>query len=455
MDSTCKDTYPDIPCSFPNPNICPTTKHLGPTPWVLGSGKKQLDLHMTVAIPCDPLFPLKMLVDSGFSGSLIDKHLVDKLGIQKIKLACPRLLLNTDHLKNEQITHVVCLDIRIGSIQDSVIFTIVNLSKAGIFLDFDWLEHLNPVIDWRWWWATFPEPITNTETLEDGNKILWVNLETCATSLKAQPSDHQPQGSLLDHIPAHLREFANVFLKEGFDELPPHREWDHVIELVPGAKLRDCKIYPLSLGQQRELDTFIEDNLSSQQICPSKSLLASLFFFIQKKDSSLRPVQDYCYLNSITIKNKYPLPLISDLIDKLKNATIFTKFDVRWGYNNVRICHGDEWKVAFKMNCGLFEPCIMFFSLTNSPATFQAMMNKIFANKIREGHVVIYLDDILIFSTNLDEHHVLVARVLQKLQQNKLYLKPEKCEFERETVNYLGMVVGGERWGWRRRRWRR
>jgi len=143
------------------------------------------------------------------------------------------------------------------------------------------------------------------------------------------------------------------------------------------------------------------------------------------------------------IKNKYPLPLISDLIDKLKNAMIFTKFDVRWGYNNVHIRPRDKWKAAFKTNRGLFEPLVMFFGLTNSPATFQVMMNKIFAEEIREGHVVIYLDDILIFSNDLDEHRTLVARVLQKLRLHKLYLKPEKCEFEKESVNYLGMVVGG------------
>ena len=180
-------------------------------------------------------------------------------------------------------------------------------------------------------------------------------------------------------MPSHLHEFADIFLKEGFDKLPPHREWDHAIKLVPGARLCDCKVYPLSPGQQHELDTFIEKNLTSQQILPSKSPLASLFFFIQKKDGSLRPVQDYHYLNSITIKNKYPLPLISDLIDKLKNAMIFTKFDIRWGYNNVRIQSGDEWKVAFKTNCRLFELLVMFFGLTNSPTTFQVMMNKIFA----------------------------------------------------------------------------
>jgi len=133
----------------------------------------------------------------------------------------------------------------------------------------------------------------------------------------------------LNQVPQHLHEFADIFLKEGFDELPPHCEWDHTVELVPGAKLHDCKVYPLSPGQQRELDTFIEENLTSQRIRSSKSPLASPFFFIQKKDGSLHPVQDYRYLNSITIKNKYPLPLISDLINKLKNTTIFTKFDVR------------------------------------------------------------------------------------------------------------------------------
>jgi len=100
-------------------------------------------------------------------------------------------------------------------------------------------------------------------------------------------------GSLLDQVSTHLHDFANVFLKEGFDKLSPHWEWDHAIKLVPGAKLRDCKVYPLSPGQQRELDTFIEKNISFQRIRPSKSPLASSFFFIQKKDGSLCPVQDY------------------------------------------------------------------------------------------------------------------------------------------------------------------
>jgi hypothetical protein len=140
-------------------------------------------------------------------------------------------------------------------------------------------------------------------------------------------------------------------------------------------------------------------------------------------------------LNAITVKNRYPLPLISELVNKLKGAKYFTKLDVRWGYNNVRIKEGDEWKAAFRTNRGLFEPLVMFFGLTNSPATFQNLMNDIFHDLILEGKVLVYLDDILIFTRTLEEHRQITQRVLQILRQNKLYLKPEKCEFEVRKSN--------------------
>jgi len=142
--------------------------------------------------------------------------------------------------------------------------------------------------------------------------------------------------------------------------------------------------------------------------------MASPVFFIKKKDGSLRLVQDYRMLNEMTVKNKYPLPLIPELINQLRGAKYFTKLDVRWGFNNVRIKEGDEWKAAFRTNRGLFEPLVMFFGLTNSPATFQKMMNEIFIDLISEGVVVVYLDDILIFTKTLDEHRRVTERVLGK-----------------------------------------
>jgi len=169
--------------------------------------------------------------------------------------------------------------------------------------------------------------------------------------------------------------------------------------------------------------------------------MAAPVFFIKKKDSSLRLVQDYHALNAVTVKNKYPLPLISELVSQLRGARYFTKLDVRWGFNNVRIKPGDEWKAAFCTNRGLFEPLIMFFGMTNSPATFQTMMNDVFRTVIAEGIVVVYLDDILIFTKTEEEHEQAVRRVLEILAEHKLFLHLEKYEFHRKQIEYLGLVI--------------
>ena len=174
-------------------------------------------------------------------------------------------------------------------------------------------------------------------------------------------------------------------------------------------------MYPLSPKEQQALKEFIDENLASGRIRPSKSPMASPFFFIKKEDGSLRAIQDYRKLNEGTIKNKYPLPLINELIDKVKDAKFITKLDVRWGYYNIRLREGDEWKAAFRTNLGLFEPTVMFFGLCNAPATFQAFMNSIFKELLHHDVIVIYLDDILIFSRDLRTHRELVRQVLQIL----------------------------------------
>ncbi len=186
----------------------------------------------------------------------------------------------------------------------------------------------------------------------------------------------EKEKTLHELLPSVFWDFEDVFAKKSFDTLPDHREWDHAIELTGDGKSPHRKLYPLSPVEQAELDKFLEENISSGRIRPSKSPMAAPFFFVKKKDGSLRPVQDYRLLNSITVKNKYPLPLVDDLVQRLKGARYFTKLDVRWGYNNIRIKEGDEWKAAFRTNRGLFEPLVMFFGLTNSPATFQTMMKR-------------------------------------------------------------------------------
>ena len=245
----------------------------------------------------------------------------------------------------------------------------------------------------------------------------------------------------ITQVPEYLWEFTSVFSKQSFNVLPEPKEWDHAVELIPGSKPSGCKVYPLSPAEQKELDAFLKENLETGRIQPSKSPMLSPVFFIKKKDGSLRLVQDYRALNAITIKNKYPLPLISELINKLQGAKYFTKLNVWWGFNNVQMKEGDKWKAAFQTNRGLYEPLVMFFGLTNSPATFQTMMDGIFEDLISEGVVVVYLDDILIFTKTLEEHQKLICWVMELLQQHGLSLKPEKCEFKKTSVEYLGVVV--------------
>jgi len=152
-----------------------------------------------------------------------------------------------------------------------------------------------------------------------------------------------------------IRGFEFVFAKVDFNILPEHRQWDHAIELIPGSEPKSSKVYPLSPVEQKELDAFLEENLCTRRVCPSKSPMAAPVFFIKKKNGSLWLVQDYRALNSMTVKNKYPLSLISELVSQLHGARYFTKLDVHWSFNSICIKPGDEWKAAFRTNRGLFE----------------------------------------------------------------------------------------------------
>ena len=188
------------------------------------------------------------------------------------------------------------------------------------------------------------------------------------------------------------------------------------------------------------MDEWIDEMLGKGYIRESKSPAAAPVFFIKKKDGSLRLVVDYRKLNAITVKNRYPLPLTEELIRQLSKAKVFTALDLRWGYNNVRIRESDQWKAAFRTNRGLYEPVVMNFGLTNAPATFQHMMNDLFKDLIGVI-VIIYLDDLLIFSENDSDHAEHVREVLRRLEANALFCKPEKCRFFQRKVEYLGLIV--------------
>jgi len=152
-------------------------------------------------------------------------------------------------------------------------------------------------------------------------------------------------------------------------------------------------------------------------------------FFIGKKNRGKHMVMDYCKLDRRIVKNNYPLPLIMELVDNIGSKCVFTKMDLRWGYNNIRVKERDEWKVAFTTHVGSFEPVVMFFRMTNSPATFQAMINEILRDMINEGKVVAFMDDVLVGTETEEGHDKVVEEVfrLKRLEENNLYVKPEKC----------------------------
>jgi len=150
-------------------------------------------------------------------------------------------------------------------------------------------------------------------------------------------------------------------------------------------------------------------------------------FFVGKKNGSKRIVIDYCNLNDQIVKNNYPLLLITDLIDNIGSKQVFTKMDLWWGFNNIRIKKGDEWKRAFTTHVRSFKPIVMFFGMTNSPAIFQAMINKILRDMINERKMVVFVDNVLVKTETEEEYDEIVEKMLKRLEKNDLYIKPEKC----------------------------
>jgi hypothetical protein len=376
----------------------------------------------------------KALIDCGADGVFMNKTFAEKNRITQIMLENPIKVRNVDGSPNigGDITHMTKMEITIQGRKHMQHFLITNIAENDIILGITWLREQNPLINWKegtlnweWWIREEPEHVDMLE---------WIKgIETSETKTV----------DLRKKVPKEYHEYLNVFSEEAASRMPTRKVWDHKIELKEDFEPRSSGIYKLTPAEDEATREFIKENLEKGYIRPSKSPMASPFFFVPKKDGKKRPCQDYRFLNQGTRKNAYPLPLIDEIMDRLKGRKLFTKFDVRWGYNNVRIAKGDEWKAAFKTKYGLFEPTVMFFGLCNSPATFQNMMDHIFKEEIEKGIVIVYMDDILILADTEEELAKTTKIVLRKLKENDLYLKPEKCEFAKEKVEYLGMVVKG------------
>jgi RNase H-like domain found in reverse transcriptase/Reverse transcriptase (RNA-dependent DNA polymerase) len=270
---------------------------------------------------------------------------------------------------------------------------------------------------------------------------VWIHKTNIATELAIEENSKKTDKTDEQLVQAEYHKYLDIFNEEKAQRFPDTRPWNYKIKMKEGLKPKSFKNYNLTPAEQIELDKFLKENLKKGYIQPSQLSTASPFFFVLKKDGKLRPCQDYRYLNNWTIKNFYPLPLILEIMDKLKGAKYFTKLDMHWGYNNIWIRKGDEWKAAFKTNKGLFESTVMFFGMCNSPAIFQAMMDDIFTTMIDNWLIIVYMDNILIFADMKEELERITKLVPEKLWEHNLFLEAKKWKFCQTRIEYLGMII--------------
>jgi hypothetical protein len=237
----------------------------------------------------------------------------------------------------------------------------------------------------------------------------------------------------LENIPV-VCEYPNVFPND-LPGMPPDRDVEFVIELQPGTAPISKRPYRMPPKELVELKNQLQELLDKGYIRPSSSPWGSPTLFVKKKDGSLRMCVDYRPLNAVTIKNKYPLPCIDVLFDQLAGAKVFSKIDLRSGYHQIKIRVSDVPKTAFSTRYGLYEFLVMSFGLTNAPAYFMYLMNSVFMDEL-DKFVVVFIDDILIYSTNEAEHAMHLCIVLQRLRDHKLYAKFSKCEFWLDSVKF-------------------
>ena len=234
-------------------------------------------------------------------------------------------------------------------------------------------------------------------------------------------------------------DYADVF-PDSLPGLPPQREIEFVIDLVPGAEPVSKAPYRMAPAELKELKVQLQELLDLGFIRPSHSPWGAPVLFVKKKEGSLRMCIDYRELNKLTIKNRYPLPRIDDLFDQLQGKTVFSKIDLRTGYHQLRIRDGDILKTAFRTRYGHYEFLVMSFGLTNAPAAFMDLMNRVFKDYL-DKFVIVFIDDILIYSQSETEHEHHLRLVLQRLREHRLYAKFSKCEFWMPQVSFLGHIV--------------
>ncbi|GJS47412.1 putative nucleotidyltransferase, ribonuclease H [Tanacetum coccineum] len=371
---------------------------------------------------------VRSLVDSGVTRNFVADDEAKQLGINATKGSGTIKAVNS----LAKAIHGMAKDVwaKIGKWEGTIDFLVVPMDDFKVVLGLEFLDRIR----------AFPMSFANSLCILDGGKTCMVSTEWDAKSeaktlsamqFKKGFNKSEPcylamtrletdEGSSKMEVPKVIEqvldEFKDVMPKELPKKLPPRREVDHTIKLEMGSNPRTKDPYQMPPSELEELCNQLKELMIAGYIRPSKAPYG------------------------VTIKNKYPTPLIADLFDQLGKARYFTKLDLRLGYYQVRIAEGDEAKTTCVIRYGSYEFLVMLFGLTNAPATFCTLMNKLF-HMFLDKFVVVYLDDIVVYSHTLEEHVFHLKQVFQVLRDNKLYMKLEKCSFAQDEVEFLGHQI--------------
>jgi len=432
------------------------------------------------------------LLDTGATENFIDYKTVARLRLGTQKLTIPKPVFNVDGTNNRHgtITHACDLMVKQGNRKERQRFYVSNLGRDRFILGYPWFRAFTPDIDWTNAQLRGPQIKMETLKLETFQKLkeykhkLWkcitIARVQCIPWLGVTPVETQEglveinrthnaiemahkyateHGKEEVTLPEEFKRHTLLFSDEEAKKFPPSRgEGDHKIKLMDTAPASfNCKVYPLSRKEQEAEDKFLDKNLAKGYIVPSHSPYGFSTFSVPKKDSKeTRYIIDYRPLNAVTRKDVTPLPNLAQCIQDLQGMEVFSKFDIRWGYNNIRIKEGDEWKGAFKTRQGLYEPKVMFFGMSNSPASFQRFMNgileELYKHFKRKGIHNIreifknYMDNCGIGTLlkDLTLHIEIIHFLFDLLAKHGLHLKLSKSVFLQPQMDFLGVRISKE-----------
>lgn len=393
---------------------------------------------------------LQILIDTGSSHSFISEPLAYHLGCEIMETPTINVQI-PDGTKMRSNKFISNFNWIMEEEEFQFPLRLLQLGGYHIILGCDWLEEVAPV--------TFDHRTKSITVLTETKCIKLEGLKngpTCAL-ISAQSmykllnqvdqqefgyvfSLHTDNSESVVHpgVEGLLRQYGGVFMEPTC--LPPIRGIEHQIILKEGSVPKQIYPYRYSHAYKGEIEKIVQELLGNGTIRHSQSPFASPVLLVRKKDSTWRMCVDYRYLNTLTVKHNYPIPVIDELLDELHGACWFSKLDLRSGYFQIRMKDSDIYKTAFKTHNGHYEFLVMPFGLCNAPATFQNLMNQIFAPYLRK-FILVFFDDILVYSSSFEDHLQHLELTLTILKDHQLFAKQPKCQFAQEQIEYLGHII--------------